>query len=447
MSKAIIVGGVAGGATAASQLRRIDPDIDITIYDKGRDISFGNCGLPYHIGGEVSRREKLIAATPESLAKKNIEVYTHHEVVSVDTDKNTIVVKDSEENHEFEDSYDHLILSPGGAARTIPTLLDVPEAFVLHTLEDMDVIETHIKMTDIKKAVVVGAGYIGLEMIENLVERGMDVTFIHRRESIYATLEEDLSGFFAEAMEARGITVKLNTEIVEVKDGIATLTNGEEIETPMIIAGLGITPQTGFLAGSGIEITEAGLIPVDKHGRTNVDNVFALGDVIETDYQHVDRKTNVALAWGAHRMAFVISHQISGDKSVSFEGLLGTNIMRFFEYDIATLGLSEKEVSEYDHFIVDHKQRYKAGYMNGSEPLYVRVYVGQSDGKILRASVVGTEGVDKRIDILAAHIRLGGTAMDLANVEVAYSPPYSSPKSVLNMVGYKTIEKMTKLNG
>ncbi|AKG73330.1 CoA-disulfide reductase [Salinicoccus halodurans] len=444
MKQVIIVGGVAGGATAAAQLRRINPDINITIYEKGRDISFGNCGLPYNIGGEVSDRDKLVAATPATMAERDIVVKTHHEVRSVDSEGRKLLVKDLEEDREFEAAYDYLILSPGGAPRTIPALLDVPQAFVLHNLEDLDDIKAHIAEHDVNKVVVIGAGYIGLELIENFVRRGMDVTFIHRSEEVYRPLEDDLGNFFIEEMERQGVDVRLNTEIVEVDGNVATLSNGEQVDAPMIVAGIGILPRTEFLGGSGVALNDAGFICTDETGCTSADCVYALGDAIETFYQHVDRKTTVALAWGAHRMAYVIANQIGGDDDVKFEGLLGTNIIRFFDYDIATLGLQQNEVREYDHFIVDHKQKNKAGYMDGSVPIRVRIYVSTEDGRILRAAVVGTEGVDKRIDLLAAHIRLGGTAEDLVNIEVAYSPPYSSPKSVLNMLGYKTIEKMKK---
>ncbi|MFA7744223.1 CoA-disulfide reductase [Salinicoccus roseus] len=446
MAKVIIVGGVAGGATTAAQLRRIDPEIDITIYEKGRDISYGNCGLPYHIGGEVEERDQLVAATPESFAERDVTVEIFHEVTAVDPDNRTVQVKDIRNDRTFDAAYDYLILSPGGSPRLIPALLDVPQAFVLHSLEHLDEIKAHIEEKNITRAVVVGAGYIGLEMAENLVHRGIEVTLVHRDTEIYRPLESDMSDFFMEELKSRGVDVKLDTEIVEVSGDTATLSNGEEIEAPMIIAGIGITPRTDFLEGSGIILNDEGYICTDKHGCTNKEGVYAVGDAIETNYHHVDRPVHVALAWGAHRMAYVISNQISGDSSVCFEGLLGTNIIRFFDYDIATLGLTEPELADYPHFVVDHKQKNKAGYMSDSVPIHVRAYIGKDDGKILRAVVVGTEGVDKRIDILSAHIRLGGTAMDLANIEVAYSPPYSSPKSVLNMVGYKAIEKMKKIH-
>lgn len=445
MPKVIIVGGVAGGATTAAQLRRIDPDIEITIYEKGRDISYGNCGLPYHIGGEVRERDQLIAATPESFLERDIVVRTYHQVTGVDAGMKTVQVWDILNDRTFDAEYDYLILSPGGAPRTIPALLDVPQAFVLHSLEHLDEIKAHMESRTIERAVVVGGGYIGLEMVENLVHLGIEVTLVHRSENLYHPLESDMSGFIIDELEAKGVDVKLNAEIVDVDGNTATLSTGEEIDAPMIIAGIGITPRTDFLKNSDVAMNDAGYICVDQYGRTNHKEIYAVGDAIETSYQHVDHPVNIALAWGAHRMAYVISNHISGDGTARFEGLLGTNIIRFFDHDIATLGLQITELDDHPHFVIDHKQRNKAGYMSDSVPIHVRLHVSQSDGKILRAAVVGTEGVDKRIDVLAAHIRLGGTAMDLANIEVAYSPPYSSPKSVLNMAGYKAIEKMDKI--
>ena len=297
MAKVIIVGGVAGGATTAAQLRRIDPEIDITIYEKGRDISYGNCGLPYHIGGEVEERDQLVAATPESFGERNITVETHHQVMGVDTEKKTVQVKDIRNDRTFDAGYDHLVLSPGSAPRLVPALLDVPQAFVLHSLEDLDGIMGHIEEKRITRAVVVGAGYIGLEMTENLVHRGIEVTLIHRDSEVYRPLESDMSDFFLEELKSRGVEVKLDTEIVEVVGDTATLSNGEEIEAPMIIAGIGITPRTDFLEGSGITLNEEGYICTDKHGRTNRETVYAVGDAIETNYHHIDRPVHVALAW------------------------------------------------------------------------------------------------------------------------------------------------------
>lgn len=445
MAKVIVVGGVAGGATAASQLRRLNKDVDITIYEKDRDISFANCGLPYHIGGDVDDRKKLIAATPESFQEKAVAVNTYHEVLSVDTSRQHVTVRDIETGRVFDDDYDHLILSPGGRARELDALKGADNAFVLHNLEDMDRIIQYIETNEAQSAAVVGAGYISMEVVENLKMKNMDVTLVHRNENLYGHVEQDIAVLFHEEINANNIDLRMNSEVASADGRTVHLTSNESLDADIIIQGIGLNPNTEFLKDSNIGLTDEGLIPVDQFGATNVDNVYALGDSIETFYLHMPKMpVNVPLAWGAHRLAYVIGNQIGGDPDVKFEGLLSTSIMRFFDHTVGSLGLSPDEVRDIPHICIDHSQKFKAGYMEGSGPITVKMYIAKDTGKILRAVVAGTTGVDKRLDTLAAHMRLGGTAPDLVNIEVAYSPPYSSPKSVLNMVGYKSIEAMKK---
>ena len=441
MTKVIVVGGVAGGATAASQLRRLNPDIEIVIYERYRDVSYGSCGMPYYIGGEVEKRDSLVNMTPEKFKDKNIFVKTEHEVTAVNSEDNTVTVLDKLNNQEFTDSYDYLILSPGGSPKKLPSVNDSKQVFSLHKLEDLDYIMSFIEDNKIKEAVLVGSGYIGLEVTENLTQKGIQVTILQHDEQIYKNIEADMNGVLYEAMTEHGVTLKLNTEIDYVEGEKAVLTNGETIDAPLIITGVGITPNTVFLNSSNVTLND-GLIPINKNGQTNIDNIYALGDAAVTHYQHVPELTmQAALAWPAHRLAHIIANQIAGDNSITHEGFLGTNIVKFFDYHIAIFGLSEKEVADIPHFVVDQKQKNKSGYMNDAAPIHVRVYVSKESGIILRAAVVGTSGVDKRIDVLSAHTRLGGTAYDLINIEIGYSPPFSSPKDIINMVGYKAIEK------
>lgn len=441
MTKVIVVGGVAGGATAASQLRRLNSDIEIVIYERYRDVSYGSCGMPYYIGGEVEKWDSLVNMTPEKFKAKDILVETDHEITAVNSKNNTVTVLDKVNNKEFTDSYDYLILSPGGSPKKLPAGKDAEQVFSLHKLEDLDYIMSYIEANKIKEAVLVGSGYIGLEVTENLTQKGIHVTILQHDESIYKNIEADMAGVLYEAMTEHGVTLKLNTEIDNIKGDKALLTNGETIDAPLIITGIGITPNTVFLDGSNITLND-GLIPINENGQTNIDNIYALGDAAVTHYQHVPELTmQAALAWPAHRLAHIIANQIAGDHSIKHEGFLGTNIVKFFDYHIAMFGLSEKEVADIPHFVVDQKQKNKSGYMSDAAPIHVRIYVSKESGIILRAAVVGTGGVDKRIDVLSAHTRLGGTAYDLINIEVGYSPPFSSPKDVINMVGYKAIEK------
>ena len=442
MTKVAVVGGVAGGATVASQLRRLDSECEITIYERNDEISYGACGMPYHISGEVKTRESLINMTPEKFLDKNIKVLINHEVLAVDSDHNEITVLDKNTGENKTVDYDYLILSPGGSPKVLPQLKEVPQTFALHKIQDLDYIMAYIDSNDIKEAVLVGSGYIGLEVTENLTERGIKVTMLQHDERIYKKIEADMNHVIHDAMKVHQVKLILNAEIDSVDGEIIKLTNGETIHAPLIISGVGTSPNTKFLEGSGVNLTDKGLIPIDQHGLTNIPNIYALGDAIETVYQHQPSvKIQSMLAWPAHRLAHIIANQIAGDPHITHEGFLGTNIVKFFDYAIASTGLSEQEVMGIPHIVVDQKQKNKSGYMASAAPIHVRVYFHKETHQILRAAVVGTEGVDKRIDILAAHMRLGGSVFDLINIEVAYAPPFSSPKDVINMVGYKAIAK------
>lgn len=445
MTKVIIVGGVAGGATAASQLRRLNKDTEIVIYERFRDISYGSCGMPYYMGGKVEKWTSLVNMTPEKFREKNISVKTDHEITAVNSTENTVTVLDKVSNTVSTESYDYLILSPGASPKKLPSVEDADQVFSLHKLQDLDYIMSYIEDNNVKEAVLIGSGYIGLEVTENLTQKDIHVTLLQHDERIYKNIEADMNGVLYEAITEHGVTLKLNTEISHVDGRQAVLTNGETIDAGLIITGVGILPNTEFLHGSNI-ILKDGLIPVNKNGQTNIDNIYALGDAAVTHYQHMpDMTMQAALAWPAHRLAHIIANQIAGDKTVTHEGFLGTNIVKFFDYNIATFGLSEKEVEKVPHFVVDQKQKNKSGYMNDAAPIHARVYVSKDTGIILRAAVVGTAGVDKRIDVLSAHTRLRGTVYDLINIEIGYSPPFSSPKDIINMIGYKAIEKAENL--
>lgn len=440
--KIAIVGGVAGGATVASQIRRLNNDAEITIYERYDEVSYGACGMPYHISGEVSSRDKLLNLRPDDFLKRGIKVSLNSEVIGFDTTDNILNIIDLKTKKEYQESYDYLILSPGGSPKIIPVLKDVPQAFSIHKIQDLDALLSYIELHEIKEAVVVGTGYVGLEVTENLVERDMKVTVLQHDERIYKKVEADMNEVLYQTMSDKGVDLKLNAEIESIEGSELHLKNGQTIHAPLIISAIGIDPNTDFIKNTSVNITDAGLIPINEKGQTNIDNVYALGDAIETVYQHYPSlNVQSTLAWPAHRMAHIIANQLFGDSSIKHEGLLGTNIVKFFDYAVASLGLSEKEVKDIPHFVVNQKQKNKSGYMSTSVPISIKIYVEKNSGKILRAVVVGTEGVDKRIDVLASHIRLGGTAYDLINIEIAYAPPFSSPKDVINMVGYKALEK------
>ncbi|MCE4955748.1 CoA-disulfide reductase [Macrococcoides caseolyticum] len=438
--KVIVVGAVAGGATVASQLRRIS-DAEITVYEKDRDMSFANCGLPYYIGTSISNRNALISTTPADFkAQKNITVKTYHEVIAIDAEKKQITVKDHTHNTTFNDDFDYLILSPGARQTSLP-VLDAPHVFSMRNLEDTDKIENFIQTHGVKNVLVVGAGYISLELVESLSLRGLDVTLVHRSEHLLKAVDQAMTRHIPDILTAHHVRVLLNDEVKALEGKKVHLKSGRHFEYDMIISALGITPNTDFIKSSDIKITESGHIKVNEYFETNYPYIYALGDAIETRYRHVDAPAQIALAWGTHRAANIIAKNIVQPKSISFKGLLGTNIIRLFDTTFASTGVTPDLLQSFDYEVVTQTQKQHAGYMPGAEPITLTVYYDKHTRHILRASAYGKSGVDKRIDIIATAMIGHLTVDDLKDIEVAYSPVYSSPKDIVNMIGYKAEQK------
>ena len=440
--KLVIIGGLSGGMTVASQFRRLDTTSEIVVYDKNPFVSFANCGLPYYLSREVSERSDLIARTPEQLKNQGIDVHTEHEVISVNDKENYVTVKNLKTGETFDDSYDKLIVSPGAQANEIDAVKHAPQSFVLQHLHHLDLIEQYITEHDVKNAVVIGTGFVGLEVSEQLCKRGLGVTILQHNDRVYRTIEEEFSEPIKEEMDKNGIRLVLNSEPVKLDGTKLTLNSGEVIDAELIIQAIGITPRTDFLKSSNVVMND-GYIPVDEYGLTNIDNIYAIGDAIETHYQHVPhKKVSVALAWPAHRLAYIIANHLAENDQYKHDGLLSVSILRYFDVAVGKMGLSLKDLEDEDYIIVEQTQNNKAGYMPGAKPLSLKIYVDKNTRKILRASGIGEEGLDKRLDILSTLTRLGGTVDDLINIEVAYAPPFSSPKDIVNMLGYKAIGKL-----
>lgn len=444
MKKVVIVGGVAGGATTAAQLRRINPLVAITIYDKERDVSFATCGMPYQISGEVHSRDQLIAYTKETFHRKSIEVHTYHEVIRVDTEHKKVIVKNLISNTLIEDHYDYLVLSPGAYPRQLPVLKNEADVFQLHNLQHLDNIMQHIKLKPVQHALVIGTGFVSLEVLEALVLRGIKVSVVHRSAHIYSVIEKDFADELLVHLKEQNVDVYLNAEVTDARGRTVMLSTGETLDIDMIFSGVGITPNTGFLRGSNIHINDKGYIPIDKYCLTNIENVYALGDAVITNYSHVDEDATIALAWPAHRMAYLIAQHISGNEPEPLAGLIGAQIIRMFKFDIASVGLPLRLLENHPHEVIKHSQRNMSGYMPESRPIHLKVYYEKESGNILRAAVMGEDKVDKIADTLSAHMYHGGSIYTLINLESAYAPSFSSPKSVLNMLGYKALEKRDK---
>ncbi|EHJ06675.1 CoA-disulfide reductase [Staphylococcus simiae] len=437
MSKIVVVGAVAGGATCASQIRRLDKDSDIIIFEKDRDMSFANCALPYVIGNVVNDRDLVLPYNPEKFYdKKEITVKTYHEVISINDDKQTVTVVNHHTNEQFEEYFDYLILSPGASANRLNFDSDI--TFTLRNLEDTDAIDYYIKHNNVQRVLVVGAGYISLEVLENLYERGLQPTLIHRSEQINKLMDSDMNQPIIDELERRHISYRLNEEITNINGNEITFKSGKIENYDMVIEGIGTHPNSKFIEGSNITLDNKGFISVNDKFETNIPHIYALGDVITSHYRHVDLTTNVPLAWGAHRAASIIAEQIAGDSSIEFKGFLGSNIVKFFDYTFASVGIKPSELSQFDYQMVEVNQGAHANYYPGNSSLHLRVYFDTASRQIIRAAAVGKEGADKRIDVLSMAMMNNLTVDDLTEFEVAYAPPYSHPKDLINMIGYKS---------
>lgn len=436
--KVVIVGAVAGGATVASQIRRLDSNAEITVYEKHRDMSFANCGLPYYLGETVESRDEIVMTTPnEFKAKRNIDVHTYHEVMKILPDEKKIEIYNHQTNTSMTDTYDYLILSPG-ARQIVPDIYKGHKHVLqLHNLEDTDNIENYIQEHHVKNALVIGGGYISLEMAENLKHRGLNVTLVHRSEHFLKNMSKEITASVKEVLTDNDVHLMLNDEVKQIEGKNITFKSGETKQFDMIITALGLTPNSEFI-GEAIQLNDKGYIKVNKYFETSDESIYALGDAIETFYRHIDQPATIALAWGTHRAASIIAHNITQKEKIAFKGLLGSNILRLFNFTYASTGLPESILEKMEHVTkVSQTQKHKAGYMPGSSKLSLVVYYDNKSRQILSASASGQHGVDKRIDIISTAMIGGLTIDDLADIEVAYHPDYSSPKDIVNMIGYK----------
>lgn len=439
--KIIIVGGVAGGASSAARLRRLDEDAEIIMFEKGEYISFANCGLPYYIGETIKERENLLVQTPEKMMGRfNIDVRINSEVIAVDSKNKKITVKNSEKG-QYEESYDYMILSPGATPVKPPIEgIDSSKIFTLRNIPDTDKIKSYVDKEKPKSAVVIGGGYIGVEMAENLKERGLDVVLAEAAPHILAPFDSDMVTFAEKELEDSGVDLLLKNGVKSFKDigeNIEVLLqDGETLNVHMVILSIGVKPDTSFLKDSGIELGPKGHIIVDNHMKTNLEGVYAVGDAIEVvDYIN-NKKTAIALAGPANKQGRIAADNITGIES-TYKGTQGTAIIKVFGLTGASTGNNERTLKANDisYNVVHVHEQSHAGYYPGATPIALKVIFDEK-GKVLGAQAFGYEGVDKRIDDIAVAIRYGGTIYDLEELELSYAPPYSSAKDIVNMAGF-----------
>jgi NADPH-dependent 2,4-dienoyl-CoA reductase/sulfur reductase-like enzyme/peroxiredoxin family protein/rhodanese-related sulfurtransferase/TusA-related sulfurtransferase len=439
--KVLIVGGVAGGASAAARLRRLDEHAEIIIFEKGPYISFANCGLPYYISGSIAERERLLVQTPKGMADRfRIDVRTKSEVIAIDPHKRTVQVQ-SHEHGQYEESYDVLVLSPG-ARPIIPDLpgKDHPLIYTVRNIPDIDRIKEHVNSHNNGSAIVIGGGFIGVEMAENLKEAGLHVTLVEGSEQLLAPFDAELAAALAQEMEQNGVKLLFSQRVQgfrSLEKGIGVeLTGDHVLSADMVILAIGVTPDTSFLQNSGITLGARGHILVNEALESNMPHIYAVGDAIEVkDYIH-GTQTAVPLAGPANKQGRIVADRIAGLNS-TYKGTQGSSIIKVFGMTGAVTGSNEKTLKRLGigyQSVTVHPGSH-ASYYPGSSPITLKLLF-TPEGKILGAQAVGYDGVDKRIDDIAVAIHFGGHVSDLAELELSYAPPYSSAKDPVNMAGY-----------
>lgn len=440
--KVVIIGGVAGGASTAARLRRLDENMEIVMFEKGEYISFANCGLPYYIGGTINEREKLIVQTVEAMSSKfNLDIRTLSEVIKIDKDSKKITVKDHRNNNEYEDTYDVLVLSPG-ASPIKPPIKGIKECdnlFTLRNIPDTDKIKEYVDNKKPKHAVVVGGGFIGLEMAENLWDRDIKLTLVEAGDQVMVPLDIEMASIVHDHLIDKGVELILKDGVSAFSDNgkKVILNSGKEIETDMIILSIGVRPETTIAKEAGLKLNERGAIVVDDYMKTSDESIYALGDAVEI-IDFVNKKpTMIPLAWPANRQGRIVADNIC-KRNVKYKGTLGSSVAKVFDYTVATTGNNEKTLKRLgvEYKVVHIHPGSHAGYYPGSFPISLKMTFDPKTGKIFGAQGVGIDGVEKRIDVLATAIKGGLTVFDLPDVETCYAPPYNSAKDPVNMLGY-----------
>lgn len=435
--KILIVGGVAGGMSAATRLRRLQEKAEIIVFEKGPYVSFANCGLPYYVGGEIEERENLIVQSSKALQKRfNLDVCENSEVTAIDSKEKKITVLSNGKSY-FE-SYDKLILSPG-TKPFVPQIkgLDLANnVFTLRNIPDVDKIMAQLKEKAPKKATIIGAGFIGIEMAENLAKRGIAVTIVEKAPHVLPTLDREMAAYVNEELIKNNVSVMTNTGAVEFKDKQILLDNGESLLSDLTILSVGIQPETSLAKMADIKLGLRNAILVDEHYETSVKDIYAVGDAIVVKNQ-LGHDTLISLASPANRQGRQVADIISG-LPVENRGSLGTAIVRVFDLQVASTGLSESQLQSLNlkHKIVHVTANNHAGYYPGATSIVLKLIFEPESGEIFGAQALGKEGVDKRIDILSTAIKAKLTVFDLPELEFTYAPPFGSAKDPVNMAGY-----------
>ncbi len=443
VKKLVIIGGVAGGASAAARARRLNEDAEIILFERGEYISFANCGLPYHVSGEIPRRDALVLQTPESFkARFNVDVRLHNEVLAIDRQERCVQVKNRLTGETYRESFDALILSPGAAPVRPPIPgLDSPGVFSLRNLPDMDRIIAALEQGQPTHATVVGGGFIGLEMMEALRERGVAVTLLELSGQVMAPVDLEMANMVHQSIVDHGVDLRLNCGLESVEttaEGLLlTLGNGEQLRTGLLVSAIGVKPEIQLAVDAGLAIGPLGGIQVDPQMRTSDPAIFAVGDAVEETDLLTGEPVLIPLAGPANRQGRIAANNVFGAND-SYNRTQGTAICRVFDLAVASTGLNEKRLLRagipFEKVYVHAASH--ANYFPGAHPVSLKLLFAPDGGKLLGAQAVGKDGIDKRIDVLAVAIRAGLTVYDLQEMELTYAPPFGSAKDVLNQAGF-----------
>ena len=441
--KVVIVGGVAGGATAAARIRRLDEKAEIVVFERSGYISYANCGLPYYIGDVITDAEELTLQTPESFYSRfRVDMRVHHEVTAIHPEKKTVSVKNLKTGEEFEESYDKLILSPG-AKPTQPRFsgTELDKVFTLRTVEDTLRIKKYINQNHPKSVVLAGGGFIGLELAENLRELGMDVTIVQNGKQLMNLFDHDMASFIHNEMRKHGVKLALGHTVEGFEDrdgGVDVLLKDEApLHADMVVLAIGVTPDTALAKEAGLELGIKGAIVVNDRMETSVPDIYAAGDAVQVKNFVTGEDALISLAGPANKQGRIIADNICGLDS-RYNGSQGSSVIKVFDMTAALTGINERsaKAAGLDADTVILSPMSHAGYYPGGKVMTMKVVFEKDTYRLLGAQIVGYEGVDKRIDVLATAIRAGMKATDLKDLDLAYAPPYSSAKDPVNMAGF-----------
>ncbi len=446
MEKLLIIGGVAAGATAAAKARRLSPDAQITMLEAGPDVSFANCGLPYYIAGDIDSRSKLILQSPESFDEQyQVKVHINTLVQSIDKDNKQVHTINSQNGEKTSFEYTKLILAQGGKPiKPDVAGADADHVFSLWTLEDMDKIDNHLKNNDPKTAVVVGGGFIGLEMAEALVKRGLNVHVVEKMQHVMPLMEGETAGFITREMRAFGVGIHTETAVVKINSDSVELDNGKTLKADMVLLSVGVRPTLQLAKDAGLEIGEAGGLLVNDKLQTSDAEIFAAGDMVEIEHRVSDKKVRIPLAGPANRQGRIAAENALGGNH-SYKGSIGTSVVRVFDAVAGSTGLSLKQALAANinaDAVVVHKEHHTS-YYPGAETVSVMLIFDKDTGVVLGGQTAGYKGADKRLDVIATACATKLTVSDLADVDFAYSPPIGTANDAMNMAAYVAENKMS----